>query len=114
MFLRSPAEFFIKYLLVHPRRYTVEDIQRLLDKVDLPFVSVAYVEGLRERLAPPDPFRPWERLHSSSQRFLSRERLQRLFFRDKAMDRAQRILETPRAKEFAETMLLTRAPPAAI
>jgi hypothetical protein len=114
MFLRSPAEFYIKYLLVHPRRHTVEDIQRLLETTDLPFVSVAYVEGLRERLVPPDPFRPWERMHTPSQRFLSRERLQRLFLRDKAMDRAQRILETPRAKEFAETMLLTHAPRAAI
>jgi len=114
MRLRSPAEFYLKYLVVHPDRYDNIAIKnRLLDE-GLDFISEVYVEGLRKKLKPPKAFNPTNPRHFPSYRFIINERINRIFQPDAAMRGAREILETPRAKEFVESMLLVHVPLSAI
>src|ERR1019366_4159333 len=66
------------------------------------------------RLPRPNPFRPNDRKHAASYHFVVREGIYELFIQDDAMRLAFRLLETPRVKEFIETMVLSHAPDAAI
>lgn len=114
MLLRSPCEFYIKYLIVHPDKYSNEAIGKVLDELGLDFISDAYVTSLRERHPPPNPFYPRERRHNASFRYILRHGLYEIFIPSDDMRAAVRILEMARAKEFVESMLLAHAPPAAI
>lgn len=114
MRLRSPAEFYIKYLVCHPDRYTSDAVkERLLDE-GLDFISTKYIDGLRDKCKPPKPFQPTNQNHFPSYRFIIREKINRLFLPDAAMKTAKEILATPRAKEFVESMLLVNVPLTAI
>lgn len=114
MRLRSPAEYYIKYLVLHPDKYSTATIkERLLDE-GLDFISDRYIDGLRKKLNPPDPFFPGDPNHAASYSFIIRERVNRMFQRDISMKMALEILETPRAKEFVESMALVHVPMAAI
>lgn len=114
MRLRSPAEYYIKYLVVHPDQYETPVIkQRLIDE-GLDFISDAYIDGLRAKLAPPSPFYPHDRNHKASFSFILRERINSLFQQDLSMKMALELLDTPRAKEFVETMVLIQVPFSAI
>jgi hypothetical protein len=114
MLLRSPAEFYYKYLVVHPDRYTNDTIkQRLVDQ-GIDFISLEYLEGIRRRLRLPKPFYPEEECHQSSHEFICQEGVSLLFFPSKDMKLALKILAAPRAREFVETMLLSHAPHDAI
>lgn len=114
MQLRSPAEFYIKYLVVKPENLSDQAIENILKELELDFIDTKYITALRERTTKPVPFYPKDRLHSRSQRFILKEGLHSIFFPDVNMKAALRVLETPRAKEFVEAMLLSRAPSAAI
>lgn len=112
--LRSPAEYYIKYLLVHPDQYDTPTIkERLLDE-GLDFLHESYVEKLRLSLKPPKPFYPMEAGHLASSRFILKHRMNSLFQRTVPMKMALQVLETPRAKEFVESMLLVQVPMTAI
>lgn len=114
MRLRSPAEFYIKYLACHPDKFTTDAIkERLLDE-GLDFISPKYIDGLRAKLKPPKPFHPTDQKHFPSYRFLLNERIDRIFHPDAAMQTAKEILARPRAKEFVESMMLVNAPLTAI
>jgi hypothetical protein len=114
MNLRSPAENYIKYLLVHPDKYSNEVIEKTLGEFGIYFLGKEYLEKLRGRLVTPEVFRPLDMTHPASLRFLIREGIRTLFHPTQATKTALRILSTPRAKEFTEAMLLSHAPPAAI
>lgn len=114
MKLRSPAEYYLKYLLVHPERYSTEVVEQICDEYNVEYLNSAYLERLRLRCVPPDPFRPEDPLHVRSQRFLIKEKLLWLFRPTHDMKLAQTILENARAKEFAESMILSSAPDLAI
>jgi hypothetical protein len=114
MRLRSPAEFYIKYLILHPDKYLTRDIkERLLDE-GLDFISEAYIDRLRSKLKPPTPFYPNDRDHAPSFHFLINERINGLFHRELAVRTALEILSLPRAKEFVEAMVLVQVPLPAI
>jgi hypothetical protein len=110
MIRHSPCEFYLKYLVVHPERYTVEYIQESCERKQLDFLNEAYVEYLRTRCLPPNPFYPSDPLHVRSQRFLFKEKLQQLFLPDDDMKITLRMVEHARAKEFVEAMILSGAP----
>lgn len=114
MRLRSPAEYYIKGLIVHPDNYSDESIKEMLEERGLDALQTKYITRLRSRLSRPNPFRPSERKHAASYHFIMREGVYDLFIQDEAMKTAFRLLEMPRAKEFIETMLLSHAPAAAI
>lgn len=114
MRLRSPAEFYLKGLVVDPRQFpTAELKERCLDE-GVDFLSEAYLDRLRSKMKPPKPFHPDNPNHKASMRFVVQEGINRLFQRDVAMKMALEILEAPRAKEFVESMILVHVPLAAI
>jgi hypothetical protein len=114
MIRHSPAEVYIKYLVVHPDGYGEEAIVELLRLKQLDFIGTAYVNRIRRDLHPPLPFRPLDKLHRPSVRFLTTHRLHYLFHPDDAMEQALAILENPQTKEVIETMLITHDSPAVI
>lgn len=109
MIRRSPAEYYIKYLIVHPDAYGDEEIEDVLRTSQLDNIGLEYIERLRQTCSPPVPFYPNDDLHFPSQRFLIREDLRALFFPDQHTECALNILGTPRAKEVVETSLICRS-----
>jgi hypothetical protein len=114
MIRRSPAEVYIKYLILHPRRYSNEDIRDILEFAQLDFVGNWYVDKIRGTLTPPDPFHPFDAKHALSSRYLLAQGLAWIFHPDEHGRRAFTILERPRIKEFVETMVVANAPAVAI
>lgn len=114
MIRRSPAEFYIKYLIVNPAKHSNDKIKSLLQASQLDYIGHDHLDGLRATCVPPVPFYPKDALHSKSQRFLMKERIRPLFFRTGPIVRALEILDQPRVKEFVESMLLSGATPAAV
>lgn len=111
MIRRSPAEYYIKYLLVHPDRYEDSEIEDTLHRLQLDNIGEDYVEKLRFSCLPPTPFYPFDETHFLSQRFLYRQDIRSLFFPDADTRLAQRALQTPRAKELIETSLICQSAP---
>ena len=116
MLRRSPCEVYIKYLLLSEERYTNEQIIDMLVDANLDYLNQNYLNKLRQKLIPPEPFRPRDPRHTPSQKFLLREGLFSLFDRqeEKINAFAFSILDRPRAKEFVEALLISGTPPAAI
>lgn len=114
MLLRSPAEYYYKFLVVHPDAYDTPSIRQQVAERGIDWISDAYIDGLRRRLRVPEPFHPTDPSHSPSRRFVCDEQLLRLFIPDAEMRMAQSLLDVPRAREFVETMLLSHAPYEAI
>lgn len=110
MIRRSPAEYYIKYLLLHPDNYDDDDIKRVLKEHQLDFPGGKYLDRLRARLRPPSPFYPLNDLHPSSFRYLVSEKVHTLFHQDRKTVAALEILNKPRVKEMVESMTLLREP----
>ena len=110
MIRHSPAEFYLKYLVVHPANYSNDRIVDLCKRDQLDPLSDEYLEQLRSSCVAPVPFYPKDPLHVKSQRFLYREKLQQLFIPDDDMRIALRLVKRSRAKEFTESMILAGAP----
>jgi hypothetical protein len=110
--VRSPCLFYAKALALQPGSSAEDVTQRLadegLDPVPLPTVD-AYCH-----LGTPWPYHPYDPTHLPSYRFLASERVVRFYHPDDAYRHARRILETPRAREVCETLILSRAPHAEI
>ena len=106
MIRRSPCEYYIKYLLVHPDDYPDSEIEEILRLQQLDNIGLEYIERLRNECTPPTPFYPFDELHFKSQRFLIREGIRSLFIPDSDADCAMKLLTTPRAKETIETSLI--------
>jgi len=107
MIRHSPAEYYVKYLLVHPKRYTDSNIREILGTRQLDDLGGAYLVRLRRDLRVPAPFYPYDPKHSRSQRFLLKERLLLLYRPDDAMKNANQLLATARAKELLESMIFS-------
>jgi hypothetical protein len=114
MRLRSPAEYYIKYLVSHPHKYPVDEIQERLIDEGLDFISPVYLTRVRSKLKLPKPFRPEDPHHTPSLAFILKTGINRLYMPDLSMKIAQDVLACARAKEFVETALISRAPMAAI
>lgn len=114
MKLRSPAEFYIKYLICHPDGFNDLVIKTALDELGIAYISDEYLASLRARCVPPNPFRPNDKLHKKSHRFLIAENIVSLFMQTPDTKLAFKILEKPRVKEFVESSILSHAPSIAI
>lgn len=110
MIRRSPAEYYIKYLLLHPDKYGDEDIKRVLREHHLDFPHGNYLDRLRSGLKVPSPFYPLNEFHKASYRFLVKERVHTFYYPDKHTEAALNILNTPRAKELVESMGIVEDP----
>lgn len=114
MIRRSPAELYIKYLLLHPGKYTNEQVMEIMRFAQLDSLGEWYLERLRASLHPPAPFHPFDASHGPTNKFLLQVGLKGLFQPDREGKRAFSILEKPRAKEFIESMIAVNAPHHAI
>ena len=114
MIRRSPCEYYLKYLVVHPEQYSNDRIREITNELQFDFVGKWYLDRLRATCIPPVPFYPSDPLHVPSQRFLMRERIQNLFLPNEDVRTAFKIVERPRLKEFVEAMVLAGAPDSAI
>jgi hypothetical protein len=110
MIRRSPAEYYLKYLVVHSDNYTNDRIKDIIYQLQLDYVGDWYVDQLRATCVPPTPFYPTDKLHAPSQRFLIKEKIQGLFLQDEASSSALKMMEKPRVKEFIEAMVLSGVP----
>ena len=111
MISRSPAEYYIKYMMLLPSAMSDEDIVRKLRDQQLDYPGAQYLRLLRASLTPPQPFYPTVQTHAPSYRFLQYHRVHKLFFPDEHMHRAAWMLQHPRGKEAIEALLLTAETP---
>lgn len=111
MELVSPALIYLRWLIVRPgRKSTDEEVRAAMTELGLDYLSLEYIVKVRERLAPPVPFQPYDPLSTASRRFIIREGMLPIVAPDKDAKIALQLVRIPRAKEFIETALLTEAP----
>ena len=94
---RSPAEYYLRYLITNPRSRSTEALQKRFESAQLDYLGDEYVERLRSEMSPPKTFRPWVRGHEPSRRFLVKHRIFDLYHRPRAVEQAFRLLGDPRA-----------------
>jgi hypothetical protein len=111
---RALCEYFIKALILSPERRDDLVVRDLLDGMSLDYPSIGYIAAVRENLRPPDFFRPRDLKHRASRNFLMKEQVFDFYENGPDMQKAREISDKPRAREFAESMLLAMAPPLAI
>jgi hypothetical protein len=105
---RSPAERYLKYLLLSGLEPDEIIDRALFEHLDP--LGNWYLENLQEEMNPPDPFKPKDIEHVASQRYLLTSGVYRLFYPDRHTKIALKVLRTPRAKEYVEAMILSGAP----
>lgn len=114
MIRRSPCEYYIKYLLVHPDAFSLDDIQITLREHQLDYPGDIVIRRLRQRLKTPTTFRPYDERHGPTFRFLVQEGIYFLFHPDKHTKAAIYLLGRARAKEMIEAMSISGDPPSLI
>ncbi len=110
MIRRSPCEYYIKYLLIHPDAYSIDDIHQALREQQLDFPGEVSIQRMKNRLRPPPVFRPYDPRHQPTFRFLVQEGVYYLFHPDQHMRAAIYLLGRPRAKEMIEAMSISNDP----
>ena len=109
MIRKSPAEYYLKYLVSHPAHYSDKYIQEDFAVKGLDWNGSEYLERVKRQTIPPVPFSPLNSEHVASMRFLHTHRLRSLYYPDGPMQEAWQILNHPKAKEFVESMWLSGA-----
>jgi hypothetical protein len=108
MVRRSPCEYYIKYLLVHPDNYSPQQIKEIVISQGLDYIGDDYVGKLNAGLGPrPIPYYPVDIGHKRSQRFLVSAGVRSMFIQDADMKLAESYIHLPRAKEIIETTSLS-------
>lgn len=111
MIRHSPCELYLKYLILDDAGHTNQAIRDLLTALGLDDIGDAYLGRLREHLdSRPEVFQPRDKTHVPSMRFVLEAGVYDLFFPQEDVGVAFDILDSPRAKEFIETTLLSGAP----
>lgn len=114
MIRRSPAEVYLKYLLVHPKKHTNEEVIQICRFAQVDYLGNWYLDRLRSLLDPPRPFFPNDPRHRASRTWLLTNGLSFIFNPDEYGRKAFDILKRPRVKEFVESSLISHAPVLAI
>lgn len=114
MIRRSPAEYFLKFLVAHPGCYDDAYVGNVARELGLDVLGDWYLLWLRQRCKPPSPFHPEDNDHAPSVKFKLREQIEFAYVPDEAMTRATRLVMQPRPRETVETMMLSGAPNEAI
>jgi len=109
MIKRSPAEYFIRYLLVHPDKYNNAAVREQVQELELYCPLDRQLDQLRRQLRPPQPFFPRNSHHQESMRFLHDAGVHSMFFPDRATRRAMDILRTPPVRQIVEQYIIKRA-----
>jgi hypothetical protein len=115
MIRRSPSEYYLKYLIVHPDAYDDDDLlENICPELGLDALGHWYLDKLHQACEPPVPFHPHDSMHFVSQKFLRREKLHDAFQPSEGMKQARAILNRPRVRELIEVMMLSGAPDTAV
>lgn len=112
MIPKSPAERYIRYLLLHPSGLTPANVYTRLVQEGLDALSIRYITEVQESLRPPSPFHPYDARHVASRKYLRAEGVYSLFHRTKSTDMAMELLKASRAKEHIESLTLAGVNPA--
>jgi len=103
---------YLKYLILAESRYTNDQIKGIIQSLDLDFVSDAYVDRLRGLVADkPEHFRPRDRAHADSFKFIAKHGLLNLFHPDGDTLGAFELLDHGKAKATLEAVFINRMPP---
>lgn len=109
---RSPCETYIKYLILAEHNYSNREIEAILESLDLDFISEAYVTRLRGLFTDrPEHFRPRDRTHADSFKYLAKHNLLSLFHPDADTVASFELLDHGRAKAMLEALMINRMPP---
>ena len=111
MIQRSPCEYYLKYLIVHPDNLSNDQIREIVVGQQLDFIGMPYLSRLRAACVAPVPFYPYDTSHKRTQRFLIKEGIRGMFLPDEHMRQANKFLDMPRAKETIESSLVTGSAP---
>lgn len=112
--MKSPAERYIRYLLLLPDGLDNQQIVRRLQEEDLDPISPGYVNRLRESIRTPTPYYPFDPRHRASVTFNRSQGVQYLMQPRREEKLASQILMTSRAKELVESMSMTGMTPARV
>lgn len=107
---RSPAERYIKALILHPAEYSNEKIVKKLDRLELDPIGPDYIKELREGLKPPPAFYPEDGRHHPTVKFLRQQEVYSFFHPDLEAQAAWTLLTTPSAKLHIEALSLSGLP----
>ena len=100
---RSPAEFFIKFLLTK-QEHDDATILRMLEEYGLVSISSNYIKGLGDKLSFPDP---WEPTSVEGKKLLKAEGVYDLWFPNGQAKEAWEILAKPQLRSDTEQLLLS-------
>jgi hypothetical protein len=109
LYSRSPAEYYIKYVLTHDLHANLEDLTPRLEAFDLmlPAGALVYVRRLAEDLEQrmPSPFVPNDASNIPSQYFLHQQGVWGMWHPDQALRDAQSIQNDPVLREKVRGLL---------
>lgn len=113
--LLSPAQSYIRYLSVHPDKYTTADIKERLIDEGLDFISTGYLDRVRKKMPPPPrPFYPTDPYHRPSFEYICEQQINRMFVPDSMIRVTKQLVTRPRVKEQIEAMVINGQPYARI
>lgn len=110
MVRRSPAELYLKYLIVRHESSSDKQIADIARAQHLDPLGAFYIARLRRDVVTPVPFYPENKQHKASFRFLMAKGLFAFFWPNQHVTTALNLLKHPQAKELIEQMLLSRSP----
>lgn len=113
--LRHPSESFIKYLMTLPRAEAQQDywVSGSVEQLGFPTPDPTYLKAVRSHLESTRPadFRPNDRFHRDSVRYLRDHRIWALHNPDAAVQQCFQILTNFKARPLIEDLLLGRMEP---
>ena len=106
MITRSPAEYFIKFL-ISQQEHDTNSILRMVEDFGLMGLSSRYVDGLRQRMEPfPDPWNPTEDAGLTKE-YLKKHGIHDLWYPSAHVKEAYEILGSPQLRADVEQLLLS-------
>src|SRR4051812_39180390 len=110
--LRHPSELFIKFAMTLPRPEARSDawVSMYVEQLGYPRPEPMYLASLRKDIEPkiPGDFRPQDRFHQASVRFMKDEKIFGLHNPDAATQQCFQIITNLRARPIVEDLLLGR------
>jgi len=107
--VRSPSEYYIRYLLTRPGDNTPNVVMDHLTSLQLDGMSNTYLRDLAKdmELQMPDPFEPDDPRHQPSRAYLKHHKIFDMWHQTKAVREATLILSDLYLREKMEPMLLS-------
>lgn len=105
MFVCSPSEFYLKYLVTHPDGWNNTAIIEHMERKRLFTGPGYYLDRLRKETVPPKPFFPSNPKHATSKQFLLEEQIHGLWHQNEHTRMAFKLLDAPIPQETVHGMI---------